>query len=238
MELKLAVIGGKQSGTEIPIRHAQFVIGRGEECHLRPQNHLVSRRHCAILVEGQAVFIEDFGSTNGTFVNDERIQKRCELKNGDHLKVAGLEFEVRLKVPVEAKRALPPVQEKVPVEVKRALPPVQGAARKVIPVAKADDDLEISSWLAEDDDESGNSSATGKSVFSHDTVAGHRPSEDTTTLMPVQDPNQHQQAAGKEDPKGGMKKHGHLKVPPKPLAENSRAAAEEMLRQFFPRKKP
>ncbi len=96
MEVKLIVVGGKQAGTEIRIPTRRFVIGRGEECHLRPHSKSVSRKHCAIVVEEGVAAIEDFNSTNGTFVNGERVDKRRELKNKDRIAVHRWEFEVRL----------------------------------------------------------------------------------------------------------------------------------------------
>ena len=104
MEVKLVVVGGKQAGTEIPIPTRRFVIGRGEDCHLRPHSKSVSRKHCAIVVEEGVAAIEDFDSTNGTFVNGERVQKRRALKNGDHITVHRWEFAVRLTVAQETRR--------------------------------------------------------------------------------------------------------------------------------------
>ena len=106
MEMKLVVIGGKQAGMEIPVRRPKFLVGRGEECQLRPQSHLVSRKHCAILVEKGLAVIEDFGSTNGTFVNGEKIQQRRELNNGDRIKIGTLELEARLTAGAADKKKL------------------------------------------------------------------------------------------------------------------------------------
>ena len=83
MEVKLVVVGGVQAGKEIPVPAPKFLIGRGPECRLRTQSNLVSRKHCAILIEENAAAIEDFGSTNGTHVNGVKIQQRRRLKNGD-----------------------------------------------------------------------------------------------------------------------------------------------------------
>ena len=92
MEVKLVVVGGSHAGMAIPIPGPKFLIGRGESCQFRPQNKLVSRNHCAILVHEDSVTIEDAGSRNGTFVNGEKIQQR-ELKNGDRVKVGVFELQ-------------------------------------------------------------------------------------------------------------------------------------------------
>ncbi len=96
MEIKLVVVGGIHAGKEIQVRRARFTIGRSKECQLRPGCNLVSRRHCAIVHEDGRLLIEDLGSTNGTFVNDEKVEGPRELSHGDRLGVGTMEFEVRL----------------------------------------------------------------------------------------------------------------------------------------------
>ena len=98
MKIKLIVASGKQAGKEIPVAGHKFLIGRGERCQLRPQCSEVSRKHCVILIEEGAATIEDCGSTNGTFLNDQRITGRQELKDGDRIRVGMLGLEVRLSV--------------------------------------------------------------------------------------------------------------------------------------------
>src|SRR3954451_16463511 len=61
---------------------AGAVIGR-EGTDVVLQDPEVSRRHAVIRVEADGVAIEDLGSTNGTFVNDERIQGVRALRDGD-----------------------------------------------------------------------------------------------------------------------------------------------------------
>lgn len=110
MEVKLRVLEGTNAGQEILLPVKKFFIGRAEECHLRPQSDLISRDHCAIVVEDAQVWINDFGSKNGTFVNGERVRREAPLKNGDRLRVGPLEFEILLSTSVGgAKR--PPVRD-------------------------------------------------------------------------------------------------------------------------------
>jgi len=104
MEVKFVVVGGNSSGKKIAIPGPKFLIGRSEECQLRPKSDLVSRHHAVVLVEEGFAAIRDFGSKNGTFVNGEKIAAEQELKNGDHLKVGPLEFEVELVVEVGGKK--------------------------------------------------------------------------------------------------------------------------------------
>ncbi len=94
---ELRVASGKQKGKAIPLKIGKFMVGRGEDCHLRPNNELVSRHHCVFTVDEFVVRLRDLGSTNGTFVNDERIRGQVILNHGDKVAVGKLEFEVSLK---------------------------------------------------------------------------------------------------------------------------------------------
>ncbi len=113
MKLSLIVVTpGKLEGKEIPIPLPQFVIGRDAKCNLRPNSALISKRHCAILVRGERVFLRDFGSTNGTFINDQRIEGERELEHQDRMTVGPLAFEVRLhrSIPVDKPTPVPPTK--------------------------------------------------------------------------------------------------------------------------------
>jgi predicted component of type VI protein secretion system len=115
---------------EIPIRLSQFVIGRDPECHLRPASPLVSKRHCAILVREGKVFLRDFDSTNGTFLNQEPLKGEKELKDGDEVKVGPLQFQVKITAdePAEAVEKAPAT--KPPSTVKAVDKPTPAPATK------------------------------------------------------------------------------------------------------------
>ena len=104
MKVELKVLGGSRSGQIIPITIPQFMIGRAEDCHLKPRSELISRYHCAILSEPAYVAVRDLGSKNGVYVNGERIGVEQELKNGDRLAIGPLEFEVVIIVAPKTER--------------------------------------------------------------------------------------------------------------------------------------
>ena len=115
MKLNLVVLtAGKSEGKVIPVTLAQFVIGRDPDCQLRPASALISKRHCAVLVRNGKVFVRDFDSTNGTFVNDVPVKGERELSHQDKLKAGPLLFEVRIEATPAANKPTPVPANKVP----------------------------------------------------------------------------------------------------------------------------
>jgi pSer/pThr/pTyr-binding forkhead associated (FHA) protein len=86
--LVLRFISGKYQGGEFPIDGSapEIVIGRSSEVDMVLVEDMVSRRHARILVDGGRLLLEDLGSTNGTFVNGEKV-RRAELHEGDRVLV-------------------------------------------------------------------------------------------------------------------------------------------------------
>jgi pSer/pThr/pTyr-binding forkhead associated (FHA) protein len=99
MVTKLIVASGKSAGRSISIKRNQLLIGRAEECDVRPLSEEVSRRHCAVHVGPAEVWVEDLGSRNGTFVNGEKITAKIRVKDGDIIRVGGLELKVSCTEP-------------------------------------------------------------------------------------------------------------------------------------------
>ncbi len=89
---ELSVVGGKHTGQVIPLNRRKFLIGREQDCQLRPNSEMVSRHHCIFSIDDFAVRLRDLGSTNGTFVNGKRIQKETIMASGDHVVIGNLEF--------------------------------------------------------------------------------------------------------------------------------------------------
>ena len=93
---ELKVLGGKQAGKSIALGK-KFLVGREKDCHLRPNSDMVSRHHCVFTIDDYTLRVRDLGSTNGTLVNDERLEGQRVLATGDKVRIGNLEFEVVLK---------------------------------------------------------------------------------------------------------------------------------------------
>ena len=102
MELRLKVLDGKHAGQEIRVAGPKFLIGRGDDCQLRPKSDSVSRRHCMLQIDEGRVTVRDLGSRNGTLVNDQRVEGQFALKTGDRLSIGQLKFEVNLTTGLKA----------------------------------------------------------------------------------------------------------------------------------------
>ena len=159
MNLKLLVVQGKPEGKLIPIKSPRFLIGRGPECHLRPNSELVSRNHSLLTTEGEVIRLRDLGSTNGTLVNGQRIEGEVELKAGDVVLVGPLGFMVMLET------AAVPVAASAPAEPVAVASPQPSRVAKL--GSKDAKESDIEQWLLADSKHIVPDSGSG--VFSGDT---------------------------------------------------------------------
>jgi pSer/pThr/pTyr-binding forkhead associated (FHA) protein len=121
MKLSLVVMtAGKSKGQAVPINLPQFIIGRDPQCNLRPASAVISKRHCAVLVKEGDVFVRDFDSTNGTFVNDVPVKGEARLKNEDSLKIGPLEFKVVIEANPPRLKPTPPPPKPGPLAADHA----------------------------------------------------------------------------------------------------------------------
>lgn len=134
MKVTLVVASGAHEGRVIPLTGPQFLIGRDEKCQLRPASQAISKMHCAVLIRDGKVYIKDFGSTNGTLVNDQLIQgAEVLVQDGATLRVGPLEFRVRI-TPAATK----PDGTPFPPETAATLAAVQAAKQAAPPATTRD----------------------------------------------------------------------------------------------------
>lgn len=79
---RLVVTAGPLTGTTIPLTQSGILIGRAPSCTLVLDDDYSSSRHARIYPQGNQWFVEDLGSTNGTYMNDQRIQGVVPLPPG------------------------------------------------------------------------------------------------------------------------------------------------------------
>jgi diguanylate cyclase (GGDEF)-like protein len=82
----LVVLAGASVGEMYKIEVEKTVIGRGQRAQIRLFDDGISREHAQITVEGSKVFLQDLGSTNGTYCNGLKVDKK-ELVDGDKILV-------------------------------------------------------------------------------------------------------------------------------------------------------
>ena len=71
-----------------------FVVGRHEDCQLVLPSAAISTRHAELIADGDGIIVRDLDSTNGTFVNLEKIDSAQALRPGDVIHFADLEFRL------------------------------------------------------------------------------------------------------------------------------------------------
>ena len=109
LRLSLRFLSGKHRGSEYVLEDpSSVVVGRSAEADLVLVEGMVSRRHAKFDLARGALSIVDFGSTNGTYVNGERITL-CELTEGDRVLVGTTILKViKSNLPVGTRPPAPP----------------------------------------------------------------------------------------------------------------------------------
>lgn len=222
MQVSLKVIGGKNDGRIIKIAVPEFVIGRGETAHLRPQSDLISRAHCAVLVQDGRVVLRDMESRNGTFLNEERVVGEVALKIGDRLRVGRLEFEVLIDHAVAGTKK-PKVEG-----VKEA------AARTASTSADAVDEESITDWLTQTNEVPETRKDSGETrQFMLDETERLLLEQLSAEARAARDEKDRKRKEGDSE-KG--KEPGKLPGRSERDTADSRDAASQMLRKFFNRR--
>jgi ABC transport system ATP-binding/permease protein len=81
----LIVQQGPEPGRKIDLTDGEVVLGRDSSANIVFDSTAVSRQHARLRVDDQSVWLEDLGSSNGTYLNGDKIQGRAALKNGDRI---------------------------------------------------------------------------------------------------------------------------------------------------------
>ncbi len=87
--------GGSPTDLRFTLAEGVCVVGRGVETDFRISSGAVSKRHARLIVNGRQLLVEDFGSTNGTYVNGVRVQQTA-LVDRDMVQFADALFRIEL----------------------------------------------------------------------------------------------------------------------------------------------
>ena len=85
----LEILGFGKENRVIELGEEEIIIGRIPECEICLSIENVSRRHARVIFRNEEYFVEDLGSTNGTYVNGIKIVK-CVLRNSDQINIGGV----------------------------------------------------------------------------------------------------------------------------------------------------
>lgn len=91
----LAVIEGLMRGISVPLSDGGILIGRNPECVLVLSDDFASGRHARVYRDGDGWFIDDLGSTNGTFIGDQPVGQHVPMREGTRVRIGQTVLEVR-----------------------------------------------------------------------------------------------------------------------------------------------
>jgi pSer/pThr/pTyr-binding forkhead associated (FHA) protein len=98
MKTRLVSYRGGKIDLAFPLQGPRVTIGREPDNLIQLPHEKVSKHHAALRQIGETWLIEDLHSTNGVFVNGQRVEGR-ELKDGDQVRIGPFEFFFELNVP-------------------------------------------------------------------------------------------------------------------------------------------
>ena len=91
----LVVVEGDNAGARAELDDAPLLIGRGSDAAIRLDDDYVSTRHARVAASGDEWFVEDLGSTNGTYVGSVRITQPTTIGLGIQVRIGKTILELR-----------------------------------------------------------------------------------------------------------------------------------------------
>ena len=91
----LAVTDGSLSGTTVSLKESGVLLGRNPECTLVLDDDFASGRHARIFRRDAGWYVEDLGSTNGTFLGSNKLTQPMPVQVGSTLRIGKTIFELR-----------------------------------------------------------------------------------------------------------------------------------------------
>jgi pSer/pThr/pTyr-binding forkhead associated (FHA) protein len=95
MKISLTILRDGHSPKAFPMKSSVTIIGRRKDCDMQIPLMLVSRRHAQLHVEDNNLILRDLNSSNGTFLNGEKISETT-VNPGDFIKIGPIDFFVQI----------------------------------------------------------------------------------------------------------------------------------------------
>jgi pSer/pThr/pTyr-binding forkhead associated (FHA) protein len=92
---RVVVVDGANAGETVSLDEAPILIGRGTDAAIRLDDDYVSTRHARIASSGDQWFVEDLGSTNGTYIGAHRLTQPTTLQLGSTVRIGKTTLELR-----------------------------------------------------------------------------------------------------------------------------------------------
>ena len=91
----VAVVEGANAGERADLDQAPLLIGRGPDAAIRLDDDYVSTRHARIGQSGETFYVEDLGSTNGTYIGSSRLTQATAIQLGTQIRVGKTTLELK-----------------------------------------------------------------------------------------------------------------------------------------------
>lgn len=91
----LAITTGALKGTTLPLGASPILIGRALTCTIVIDDDYLSARHCRIFPENGQWYVEDLGSTNGTYLGNQKVEDPIAFTIGERVRIGATTLELR-----------------------------------------------------------------------------------------------------------------------------------------------
>lgn len=95
MPSQVVVVDGPNAGQTAPLDEAPLLVGRGPDAAIRLDDDYVSTRHARIGLSEDTFYVEDLGSTNGTFLGQYRVGDPVPVETGTSIRIGRTVIELR-----------------------------------------------------------------------------------------------------------------------------------------------